>query len=167
MCSSSALPASTWGHQAAGIAKTTLQKLENDALGCTGIGIGRCHYSALVVFYGLSSTPFARLLAELCEAWFRPLKGDIFNSISRIDLRNAWAKAKYNITKDIGKVNNIRGIMSNLIYNLLNLSWHPISYDVWIDPQNCAWKLDSLDSPKGIIRKLIHRYDQQQSCKTL
>ena len=160
--SASALPASTWGHQAAGIAKTTLQKLENDALGCTGIGRGRCHYSALVVFYGLSSTPFARLLSELCEAWFRMLKGGIFNSISRIDLRNAWAKAKFGIAKDTGKIHSIKGIMSNIIYNLFSLSWLPMSFDVWIDPQNCAWKLDMLDSPKGIIRQLIQCYDRQQ-----
>ena len=57
--SSSALPASTWGHQAAGVARTTMQKLENDALGCKGIGRGRCHYSALVGFCGLFFTPCA------------------------------------------------------------------------------------------------------------
>ena len=52
--------------------------------------------------------------------------------------------------------------MSNIIYNLFSLSWLPMSFDVWIDPQNCAWKLNMLDSPKGIIRQLIQCYDRQQ-----
>ena len=162
--SASALPASTWGRQAAGIASSTLRRLEDDALGCTGIGKGRCHYAALVVFYGLSSTPYARLLLELCEAWSRILKGSFLSGcISHTDLRGAWAKAKKELlSKTIGRINSIKGIMSNIIYNLLSLSWLPVSYDLWTDEHNHAWQLDLLDSPKGIIRQLVSSYELQQ-----
>ena len=143
--SSSALPAETWGHQASGLSPTTVRTIENEAISCTGIGNGRCHFTALVGFYGIFSTPYARILRELFEAWFRLLKSNILDSLPLKDLRVAWAKAKKAIVQpNTLNFNIVRGVMSNVIYTLASLSWLPISIDVWQDSEENIWKLDLL-----------------------
>ena len=165
MFSSSALPAASWGHQAAGIPKSLMKTIENDALICTGIGEGRCHFSALIVYFGEFSTPYARILKELCEAWFRILKGTLVQEvISYLELNDAWSKAKAAIISPNRLwLHKVKGIMSNLIYTLASLSWKPVSIDFWIDDQQNLWKLNLLDSPKQIITQLIPSYNMQQA----
>ena len=104
------------------------------------------------------------MLGELLEAGFRILRRIFLTgSILLADLRCAWAKAETAITRgQIGTINKIKGIMSNLIFKLVSLAWLPLSFDRWIDPQGASWQLDKLDSPKGIIKQLVLSYDSQQ-----
>ena len=115
----SSFSAMTFGHQACGIAPTNVARLQSDALAATGIGKGRCTFTSLVIFYGESSTPFARVISELITCWFKLLmnnKNDIH--FDPKDLGESWQIAKRKMIASIYRQIHAHGILSNLIYTL-------------------------------------------------
>ena len=161
----SSFSAMTYGHPACGIAPTNVKRLESDAVACTGIGKGRDTFTSLVIFYGESTTPYARIISELLNCWFKLLKnnkGDLHFSF--VDLRDAWAKAKDTIVKSNYKQLHVKGILSNLIYTLFYIKWNPRSFDYWEDDTGQGWQLDLYSNPKVIIIAMIKSYNLIQ-CK--
>ena len=66
-----ALPAATWGHQAHGLAPSSVAKVVRLAAVGTGqAGSGRCSTTLMALAYGVSKHPEVRLGLELFDVWF-------------------------------------------------------------------------------------------------
>ena len=154
----------TYGHPACGIAPTNVKKLQSEAVASTGVGKGRDTFTSLVIFYGESTTPFARIISELMQSWFKLLrhnKHDIHFQFK--DLSDAWVEAKGTISKSKYKQIHVKGIMSNVIYTLYLLKWNPSEIGYWEDEAGQRWQLDLLCNPKVLIIELTKSYNLIQS----
>ena len=49
-------------------------------------------------------------------------------------------------------INNLRGIMTNMINMLFTLKWNPTHFNEWLDPRGDKWKLSLDESPRELIR---------------
>jgi len=157
--SGSAFAVATWGHQAAGIAESRIVQLERDALACSGIKpSGRCRTFALLSTYGVLGTPRARLIRETIRAWINLIKN--IDEHLLIDVRAAWAKAKEALSSAVGsKANGIKGILSNVIYILIQANWVPVAFNVWRDHEGSIWTLTNFKvSPDVVATAIYHAF---------
>ena len=60
-----AYAAATWGHQSSGLSPNQVADLEKQALDCTGLSVGRCRTTSLVVCFGLQGNPMLALSLTL------------------------------------------------------------------------------------------------------
>ena len=162
--SSSAFPAETWGHQAAGMSPSHILSLERDAVSCTGLRVGHCRITALRIFYGAMTTPYARIIREVVVSWFRVFKLNTFQ-IPIGELKRAWAIARDKFKTTNNNFNNVKGIMSNVIYLLISLKWNPISIDEWYASDGSIWRLSFSESPNSLIRELIRSFNKLECLK--
>ena len=158
MFTGSAISVATWGHQACGIAEARIIQLERDALACSGIKpAGRCRLFGLLITYGVLGTPRARLIRDTIRAWIGLLR--TLNPEEIIDLRAAWAKAKETLTSCDKPINNVTGILSNVICILIQAKWSPIAYNVWRDDIGNIWAIVNLKiSPDNVATAIYHSY---------
>ena len=160
----SAYSSATWGNEVAGLTPNQVLVLERQALACSGIAAaGRCRRTALVVAYGLLSTPHSRVIIHTIKAWFEVLK--LWNlpasDDSESDLSRAWAIARRKIHASANPVRCILGIMSNIIHILFQAKWVPYAPYLWIDPSGNHWKLDPSVSSFAVaaqVAKDTHSY---------
>ena len=76
-------------------------------------------------------TPRARLIRETIRAWF-----GIFKTLTQpeiLDLRAAWAVAKAALISSDKPINQVKGILSNVICILIQAKWSPSAFNVWRD----------------------------------
>ncbi len=105
-------------------------QLERDALACTGIE-GRCRTTALIIAYGVQGTPKARLIRETLRSWFEILRLAPTRTID--DIRSAWPKARNTLMSAPSPISSVKGVMSNVIYILLQAGWDPVSFTLWVE----------------------------------
>jgi len=147
---------STWGHQASAISDIKMRELESDALACTGIRSGgRCRTSALLVAYGVQGTPRARVVRETIRAYFELLRS--MSSGEIMDIRAAWPIARQAIIDKKRHISSIHGIMSNVIYILLNAKWNPRAYNLWADSEGSLWQIVDWSVSADIVAAAITR----------
>ena len=147
---------STWGHQASAISEIKMRALESEALACTGIRSGgRCRTSALFVAYGVQGTPRARVVRETIRAYLQLLRSASTEEIN--DIRAAWSIAKQAIVNKNRHISSIHGIMSNVIYVLLNAQWNPRTYNLWADPEGALWQIVDWNVSPDIVSAAITR----------
>ena len=89
-----------------------------NSVSCIGLRLGHCRITALRVFYGAMSTPYARIISGLNVFRFPPE-----------ELREAWATARDKIQSTNDNFKYVKGMMSNIIYVLISPKWNPISID--------------------------------------
>jgi len=150
----SAFAMATWGHQCSNVSVSQLLQLERDALSSSGIAsAGRCRTVALLVVFGPLGTPRSRLVRETIGAWFQLLSS---LSPACIDLlRKAWFEARTSLG-DNPCVNDIKGILSNVIYILIKARWKPIAYNAWRDEDQSLWVLTPGEvSPNAVTAAIV------------
>ena len=149
----SCFAASTWGHQASSLSDTALLELERDALNCAGIQTaGRCRVTALMVCYGIQGSPKARIVRETIQAWFKLLRLADSNTISKI--KQAWPIAVEAVKQPNG-IQNVKGIMSNLILFLIKAGWFPTNLFSWKDPREANWTMSGVTTSPDIVAAAV------------
>ncbi len=156
--SGSADAAATCGHQASGISSNGFLQLERDALSCTGISPkGRCRTIALVVTYGVQGTPKARVIRETLRSWFEVLRMASPHILN--DIGTAWPKARHVLMTASNPILSVKGIMSNLIYLLLQAKWDPVSFRLWREPDGSEWAIaGEIISADAVAAALIRSF---------
>jgi len=126
----SVFPAATWGHEAGGLDIKDIIRLETDAANATGVNKGRCRFTTLSVCYGPTGTIKYKLLLQLLKSWIATVRQ--MHKLNKLhELRSAWRSAVHyykQLPNPIPKT-KARGMMSNVITLLLDISWNPITYN--------------------------------------
>ena len=148
---SGVFPQSTWGHEATGFTSTQAKNLRRMASSSTGIRAGgRCSTTAIFICYGHRNDPLQIACKELLCEYFDLL--DCVDSnflVSHLSL--AWSKAVQQANSNNNSVRNVCGILTNIVYTLIQYCWVPRQYNRWIAPNGDTWYFP----PSGFPRQHI------------
>jgi hypothetical protein len=135
-----------------GIAESRMLAFERDALACSGItAAGSCRAVGLIVAYGVLGTPRARIVRETLRDWFGMVR--LANPHPELvhEIRNAWAKAKNKLRNSNNNINDVHGIMSNVIHMLIQAKWDPIAPNMWVDPEGNQWIIQNMKVAPDVV----------------
>ena len=141
--STAAQPQATYGHQAMGLAPSTILLLRRSAAAAAaGRGPGRCFTSTLAALYG-DKDPVLELrrqvLAEWLELWRRAPE-------LHCSVELAWPKLRARLT-GARRWRQVRGPTAAIIALLMDVRWDPSSATVWGRPNGVEWHLPAGDDP--------------------
>jgi hypothetical protein len=134
-----AKPQGTWGHQANGLAPTTVRKLRQQFAGAAMLRrTGGCTTTAFGLTVGLSKDPTIGLRMELFGSW---LEVAVNPSIPKLGLERVWGQLRDSLAGP-RRWHQVRGPMGAVVATLRDLGWKPDSPTQWTDPDGHHWDID-------------------------
>jgi hypothetical protein len=134
-----AKPQGTWGHQANGLAPTTVKRLRQQFAGAAMLRrTGGCTTTAFGLTVGLSKDPTVGLRMELFGSW---LEVAVNPSIPKQGLEKVWGQLRESLAGP-RRWHQVRGPMGAVVATLMDLGWKPGSPTSWTDPDGIQWDID-------------------------
>ena len=134
-----AKPQLIWGHQAKGMAPSTVVKLKATLAVCSCLRkSGGCTTTSLQMEGGVVSDPEYFIRSELFSTWL-----DVWGEHSRIHLAigQVWAGLVDKLSVP-SRWNRVKGIIGAVIATLFDIGWIPQEPSKWVDPQGVLWVFD-------------------------
>ncbi len=72
-----------------------------------------------------------------------------------IEINLSWPLARDRLVSSTSPVNDIRGIMSNMIFILISAKWSPVACNAWRDHEGTLWVLNNSSVSPDIVASAI------------
>ena len=141
-------PQGTWGHQAQGLAPSTLRSWRASVMSSLGFRYNGGCCTVAFALHAPGADPMIQVPLEQLRVW-----GRVLNKLDEAELRaaaTAWRRrAAELLSKGEGRWRHVHGCLSATIATVMDAGWRPRQLLHWLSPEGTEWELDPEDPSLG------------------